>query len=232
MRGSDGAFPRPSSRRCPLELRRGLQGRRADVVAIVGTVIGRRAGTADRNVDGQAIALTVFSTMRWWGRIELPLFFLYIRLRTRSLGALRKLSFIHAARWSIVYRIPYNGPPQPRRRLHHPHLYFESNFNGGWEEYIDAFSYVLRSGMWAFWGSSHGFPGALPSGPFKAYIRKNSLTASHYYSAYPQATASMALGALELTPRLAELHRAARTMTPEQFSTAWREFLTEMQSCL
>ena len=33
------------------------------------------AGTDDDNVDGQAVAITVFSAVRWWGRIELPLFF-------------------------------------------------------------------------------------------------------------------------------------------------------------
>jgi hypothetical protein len=197
------------------------------------TVRGRRAGSAeDRNVAGHAVALTVFSTVRWWGRIELPLFFLWIRRRRGSLGRLRRLSFIHAARWSIVYRLPYNGPPQPRRRLNHPHLYFESNFNGGWEEYIDAFSYVLRPGMWALWGSSFGFPGALPPGPFKAYIKRNSFDASHYYSAYPDGTTTMALGALKLTPQLAELRRRAKTMTPEQFAVAWRTFLTEMQPYL
>ena len=199
----------------------------------VPTAIGRRAaGTQDRNVDGQAVALTVFSTMRWWGRIELPLFMLFLRLRAGSLGDLRKLSFIHAARWSIVYRVPHNGPPQPRRRLNYPHLYFESNFNGGWEEYIDAFSYVLRTGMWAFWGSSYGFPGALPSGPFKEYIRNNAVEASHYYSAYPEATATMALGSLELAPKLADLRERAESMTPEQFDEAWSRFLTQMQPCL
>jgi hypothetical protein len=168
--------------------------------------------------------------MRWWGRLFLPLFFVYIK-RT-SLTDLRQLSFIHAARWSIVYRIPYNGPPQPKRRLRYPHLYFESNFNGGWEEYIEAFSYVLRVGMWGFWGSSYGFPGALPSRPFKDYIRRNEVEASHYYSAYPDATATMVLGALELTPRLAELRLAAKTMTPDEFATAWRTFLTESQQWL
>lgn len=197
------------------------------------TATGRKAaGAKDRDVDGQAVALTVFSTMREWGRIELPLFMLSLRLRPGSLGDLRKLAFIHAARWSIVYRMPYNGPPQQRRRLNYPHVYFESNFNGGWEEYIDAFSYVLRTGMWAFWGSSYGFPGALPAGPFKEYIRKNEIEASHYYSAYPDGTATMVLGALELAPRLADLRKRAEAMTPEQFDKAWREFLTEMQSCL
>jgi hypothetical protein len=190
------------------------------------------SGAEDRDVHGRAVALTVFSTVKWWGRIELPLFFLYLRLRSGSLGDLRRLSFIQSARWSIVGRIPYNGPPQPRRRLNYPHLYFESNFNGGWEEYIDAFSYVLKTGMWAVWGSSYGFPNALPSGPFKRYIRDNELPASHYYSAYPDATATTVLAGLEVSPRLAELRLRAKTMSPEEFATAWRAFLTENQLCL
>jgi len=190
------------------------------------------AGAEDGNVHGQAVALTVFSTVRWWGRVVLPAFFLWIRLRSGSLRSLKRLSFIQSARWGLVYRIPYNGPPQPRRRLHYPHLFFESNFNGGWEEYIDAFSYVLASGMWGFWGSSFGFPGALPAGPFKRYIHENEIVASHYYSAYPEATATIVLAALELAPQVAALREQAADASPEEFALAWRRFITDLQPCL
>lgn len=190
------------------------------------------AGAEDHNVHGQAVALTVFSTVRWWGRVILPLFFLWIRLRSGSLRKLKRLSFIQSARWAIVYRIPDNGPPQPRRRLRYPHLFFESNFNGGWEEYIDAFSYVLTSGMWGFWGSSFGFPRALPPGPFKRYIRDHEIVASHYYSAYPEATATVILAALELAPQVAALRAQATDLSPEEFALAWRRFITDTQQCL
>ena len=189
------------------------------------------SGTSADNVDGEAIAITVFSTIRWWGLIELPLFMLLIRLRKNSLNTLKQLSFIHAARWSILRRLPGNGD-QPERKLRFAHLYFESNFNGGWEEYIDAFSYVLTLGMWAFWGSSYGFPNALPPSPFKKYIRANEYTASHYYSAYPGATATTVLSALELAPKLKSLRTRAQSMTPEEFSAAWTQLITEEQSCL
>ncbi len=189
------------------------------------------SGTSVPNVDGEAIALTVFSTVKQWGLLELPVFFLALRLLPKSLGTLKKLSFIHVARWSLVRRLPANGP-QPARKLRFPHLYFESNFNGGWEEYIDAFSYVLTLGMWAFWGSSYGFPKALPPGPFKDYIRSNEYIASHYYSAYPEATATTVLEALELSPKVTALRTQAPSMSPESFSAAWQELLSEMQSCL
>lgn len=189
-------------------------------------------GTTSPNINGQAIAITVFSTLKWWGRIWLPILFLALRVRPKSLGALKHLSFIHFARWTIVRSIPFNESPQVRERLRYPHLYFESNFNGGWEEYIDAFSYILTFGMSAFWKSSYGFPTALPAGPFKLYIKRNEIDASYFYSAYPEATTSMVRAALELEPKVAALGSRAGSMTPEAFGTAWREFIRDIQRCL
>ena len=193
---------------------------------------GTTTGTDARNVHGQAIAVTVFSTVRWWGRLWLPLVFLGSRLFPRSQARLAELSFIHFARWTLVRRLPYNGPPQPRHRLRYAHLLFESNFNGGWEEYIDAFSWILTRDMRTAWGSSYGFPDPLPATPFKAYIRRNAVDASHFYSAYPEATTTMALAGLELTGKLDAFARRAGGMAPEAFATAWREFLTDAQRCL
>jgi hypothetical protein len=189
------------------------------------------SGTSKDNVDGEAIAITVFSHVKWWGRIWLPFFFLFIRLRRHSLTDLEKLSFIHAARWSLVWRLPENGK-QAATRFRRPLLYFESNFNGGWEEYIDAFSYVLHTGMWAFWGSSVGFPQALPPSPFKQYIKANEYVAGHYYSAYPDATATTILSARELQTRIVELREQEPSMSAEQFTSAWRRLLSEGQQWL
>ncbi len=189
-------------------------------------------GTGLRNLDGQAIAITVFSTIKWWGRAFLPVLFIVTARVPKLTGTLRALSFIHFARWSIVRKIPYNGPPQRKRRLHYPHMYFESNFNGGWEEYIDAFSHILTSGMTAFWGSSYGFPKPLPTAPFKDYIQANETEADHYYSAYPEATATMIRRALELDEKLAPLKRNAERMDPDAFAAAYRAFLADAQASL
>ena len=190
------------------------------------------SGAKEGNVAGEAVALTVFSTVRRWGVVELPLFFLALRKGAKSLGTLKRLSFIHSARWSLLREIPYNGAPQPHVTLRHPHLFFESNFNGGWEEYIDAFSYLLTTGMFGFWGSSYGFPWALPAGPFKEYIRENEYVANHYYSAYPEATATMVLQALHLGPKVSALRERAADLSPEEFAAEWRRLLTEIQHCL
>jgi hypothetical protein len=177
-------------------------------------------GTDPRNVDGQAICITVFSTVKWWGRVWLTLVFLYARLFPKSQGKLSRLSFIHFARWSLVTGLP-------EQRLRHPQLFFESNFNGGWQEYIDAFSHILTTGMTMFWGSSYGYPKPLPTGPFKKYIQAHELPASYFYSAYPDATTTIVLSALRLDQRLAELRERAPGMDPDAFAAAWNDFLAQ-----
>jgi hypothetical protein len=59
-----------------------------------------------------------------------------------------------------------------------------SNFNGTWDQCIDAFSEVVPARTKAIWGSSYGFPGPIPVEPFKSYIRRNEYIANHYWSAY------------------------------------------------
>lgn len=189
-------------------------------------------GTGLRNYDGQAIAITVFSTVKWWGRVFLPALFFVARTFPALTATLRKLSFIHFARWTLVTGLPYNGAPQREGKLHYAHMYFESNFNGGWEEYIDAFSHILTRGMTVFWGSSYGFPKPLPTGPFKSYIQVNETEADHYYCAYPDATSTMIQRALDLQSRLAPLQRDAEQMDPDAFEAAYRAFLTDVQGCL
>lgn len=186
-------------------------------------------GTEARNVDGQAIAITVFSSVRWWGRLWLPLVFWFASHVPKSAGTLARLSFIHFARWTLVRAIPYNGPPQQHEDVRYPRLFFESNFNGGWEEYIDAFSHILTRGMKIFWGSSYGFPEPLPTGPFKSYIKEHELEASHFYSAYPQATTTIILAAQELAPAFAAFSDRVRGASADRFAQEWQSFLTEQQ---
>jgi hypothetical protein len=182
-------------------------------------------GTDPRNVDGQAICITVFSAVKWWGKLALPVIFLVARYRPGATGKLAKLSFIHFARWCLVRDIG-------DQRLRHPQLFFESNFNGGWQEYIDAFSHILTGGMKAFWGSSYGFPEPLPTGPFKRYIQGHELIASHYYSAYPEATTTIVLSALALDRELRALRERTRGMDPAGFAREWDAFLEKTQADL
>jgi hypothetical protein len=182
-------------------------------------------GTTSRNVDGQAIAITVFSTVKWWGRPWLRAVFWFATTFPGTSGTLANLSFIHFARWSLVRNLP-------GEKLRYSHLFFESNFNGGWEEYIDAFSHILTRGMKVFWGSSYGFPKPLPTAPFKQYIKSNEIEASHFYSAYPEATTTIVRSALDLDKEVAAFRQRTAGMDPDAFAAAWRELLTKVEADL
>ncbi|MBJ7472975.1 MAG: hypothetical protein JHD16_16835, partial [Solirubrobacteraceae bacterium] len=181
-------------------------------------------GTSPGNIDGLAIAITVFSTMKWWGDVWLKGVFLMPKLLPHRSITLKQLSFIHFARWSVVTELADPDDPEKKRKLNHAHLYFESNFNGGWEEYIDAFSHVLTSKMTQLWGSSYGFPGPQPTEPFKQYIKHSEqrLEASHFYSAYPESTVTMISQSLKLDDQLQGLKAIAADLSPEEFQAAFQ----------
>ena len=181
-------------------------------------------------VDGRSTAITVLTPIRT-GHTALLRVVLFLGAHVKRLNeALAKLSFIHYARWTIITDIPYNGPPQQRDKLHYDYLFFETNFNGTWDEYIDAFSEVVPDRMKAIWGSSFGFPGPQPVGPFKAYIHANDLPVAHYYGAYPEATTKAVLAALRVRQEVAVFNAHTRDMKdPIEFKRAYDELLTTLQ---
>jgi hypothetical protein len=134
--------------------------------------------------------------------------------------------------WSIIARIPQNGPPHRPERPRYTYLFFESNFNGTWDDYIDSFSYVMPIRMRLTWGSSFGFPGAKPVGRFKQYIAHNEFEADHFYSAYPESTTTMVQSALELDRTFDAFRTETAGLGPTEFASAWRRFLASAQKHL
>jgi hypothetical protein len=178
------------------------------------------------NVEGKATAITVITPVKPWGKPVLKLVFWAGRNLTFTLKKLEQLSFIHFARWAVIERFPDGGAGE---RMHHSYLFFESNFNGTWDQYIDAFSEVVPSRMKAIWGSSYGFPGPIPVEPFKAYIRRNEYVANHYWSAYPGASASEIVAGGRVAAELAGFMRRADHLPPDAFARAYAELLTDLQ---
>jgi hypothetical protein len=119
-------------------------------------------------------------------------------------------------------------PGEPRRRRY-AYLLFVSNFNGSWREYIDAFATAIPRRMAVLWGTSYGFPGARPPAPFVNYIERNQLTPNHFYSAYPQASATEVDSALRVHERFHDDVVPATALDAERFAGVWRRFLTQVQ---
>ena len=99
-----------------------------------------------------------------------------------SLRGLLGLSIIHFARWIIIRRDQWPDLGQGKQSLRNDYMLFCSNFNGTWDQYIDAFSDAIPDGLDLLWYSSTSYPHSIPIGPFKSYIRANQIDTNYYYN--------------------------------------------------
>jgi hypothetical protein len=185
--------------------------------------------------DGKSNPMTVITPMhvrwRWFQRFVIAIF------RRLSLDVVRKLAFIHFARWIVVRRdrLPHLAPEQPKEKLDNDLYLFSTNFNGPWDQYIDAFGMVIgvTKGLDWLWWSSTGFPGAWPIKPFKRYIRYFEYPLDLYYNAYPGASVRDIAAALELEKRFVAFNAIdTGKLSPQEFEQQWRAFCTDIAPTL
>ena len=144
------------------------------------------------------------------------------------------LSFIEFARWVVLPRgrFPFLGHGQVKEELKYDYLLFFSNFNGTWNQYIDAFSAVLSRGLNMIWRWSEKFPGSVPVTPFKEYIARVQFDTDYYYTAYPHATANDLKSAHIVQSSLDSLNQRAQACSPEQFADAYLKFVSKCRPTL
>jgi hypothetical protein len=183
------------------------------------------------NINGKAYAMNAITPMKPWKTPFLRLFFFVLGTFKPLQNDLKNLSFIHFARWVIVGRnqFPRVAPEQPAEQLRYDYLLFFSNFNGTWNQYIDAFSAVLSRGLNSIWRWSEKYPGAVPVTPFKRYINRCQFDTDYYYNAYPRATTNDAKAALRVQAALEEFAKNSQSLPPEEFEKAYRNFLVRIQ---
>jgi hypothetical protein len=169
--------------------------------------------------------LTLFTPIRrrWaWG---MPLALAVTRHLPFMRRHILQFDFIKFVRWTVVRRL--DG-----ERLHYSYLFFESNFDGPWQQYIDAFAYVIPLDIRVTWGRGPGFPAPPPSEPLKAWIALNSMEGGTYYCAHPDVSTRDVMNALAVRERFDALRRDAEHLSPEAFKAAWEEFLSDAQAHL
>src|ERR1700686_4628809 len=117
------------------------------------------------NVAGKAYAMNVVTPMRpiltWINRAV----FMASRAIPSSLLGLLGLSIIHFARWVIIKRDQWPDHGQGKQKLRNDYMLFCSNLNGTWDQYIDAFSDGIPSGLDFFWYSARYNPTRSPLHP-------------------------------------------------------------------
>jgi hypothetical protein len=186
------------------------------------------------NINGKVYAMNAITPMRPWKTWVLKAIFFVLGHVKPLQNDLINLSFIEFARWVSVPRnaFPHLENGQPKEELKYDYLLFFSNFNGTWNQYIDAFSAVLSKGLNLVWRWSEKFPGAVPVTLFKEYIARVQFDTDYYFTAYPHATANDLKSAHIVQASFDTLVQRCEKCTPEEFSLAYRDFVIQVQAHL
>ncbi len=184
------------------------------------------------NIAGKAYAINVATPIHRGFSGVSALIFQVTRSIPQSLGGLLGLLFIHFARWAIVKKDGWPDIGQGKERLRHDYMIFCSNFNGTWDQYIDAFSDGLPQGLNLYWYGNLGYPGSIPITPFKTYIRNNQFNTDYYYNATPGATQRDIKSALRVRAALTVLAQRHAADHPDSFAAAYRAMLRRVQNDL
>ena len=184
------------------------------------------------NVAGKAYGMNVLTPMRpCWTWLN-ELLFMAGRAFPHTLSGLLGLKLIHFARWVMVRHNQWPDLGQGPQKLSHDYMLFCSNFNGTWDQYIDAFADGIPSGLDLFWYCSIKYPHSLPITPFKNYIRANQIDTHYYYNATPGSAQRDIKCALQVAQAIRALAAAEAAMNPEQFAEAWQKTMAGVQNCL
>ena len=178
------------------------------------------------NINGKAYAMNAITPMKPWKTPLLKLFFLVLGAVKPLQKDLKNLSFIHFARWVCIGRnaFPRLSDNQPPEELKYDYLLFISNFNGTWNQYIDAFSAVLYKGLDAIWLWSEKYPGSRPVTGFKRYISLVQFDTDYYYNAYPYSSTNDVKGAVRVQSAFTKFSQTSQSLSPADFQEAWLAF--------
>ena len=179
------------------------------------------------NIAGKAYAMNVVTPSKpyltWINR----LIFMVSRGLPSTLGGLLGLSLIHYARWVIIRRDQWPDLGQGKQTLQNDYMLFCSNFNGTWDQYIDAFSDGIPNGLNLFWYTATKYPQSIPVTVFKNNITYNQIPTDYYYNATPGAAQRDVKCALKVHRAIEALAEAHGRQTPGDFAATFRARLIE-----
>ena len=186
-------------------------------------------------IIGKSYPLTILSAVpvykRWLLWIILRVF------RHLPLTIVGDIMFIHFACWQPINRKkwPHLDEKQPREELQNDYYLFTTNFNGPWDQYIDAFGLIegVRKGLNMLWWTSEGFPTAWPIRPFKRYIHYYEYPLDYYFNAYPGMSVRDIRSARELSQELDSFIERSRDFgSAHEFKEEYEHFLDSVASQL
>ena len=149
-----------------------------------------------------------------------------------TLGGLLGLKLIHFARWVMIRRDQWPDLGQGKQHLKNDYMLFLSNFNGTWDQYIDAFADGIPGGLDMFWYASTKYPHSIPISVFKDYITANQIETAYYYNATPGSAQRDIKAGLRVRREMIMLEALHARTEPAAFAKAYRAALARLANSL
>ncbi|MGA2044447.1 MAG: hypothetical protein ABSG83_13875 [Roseiarcus sp.] len=184
------------------------------------------------NVAGKSYGINVITPMNPWMTWVNRLLFMVARAAPSTLAGLFGLSIIHFARWVVIKRNSWPDFGQGPQALRNDYMLFCSNFNGTWDQYIDAFADGIPSGLDLLWYASKRYPHSIPITAFKDYIRVNQIDTDYYYNATPGAAQRDIKAALRVRRAVRALAERRASVSAIEFRALYVAALTGVQNDL
>lgn len=186
------------------------------------------------NIAGKAYAMNVVTPITWYmAWINRIIFWAaQIPFLKGYLNGLITLSLIHYARWTILKPsdFPRLSAEQPEETIEYNYMFFFSNFNGSWAQYVDSFHTAIPTGLNLFWYGNVKYPGSVPLDGFHAYITFNQVWTNHYYSAYPLATSNDVKAAKTIKEELIKFNDDTKNYSANDFYDEYQQLLLSLQN--
>jgi len=184
------------------------------------------------NVAGKAYGMNVLTPVPPSATWVQRLIFMAARAFPSTLKGLLGLSLIHFARWVIIKRNQWPEGDRGKPQLKNDYVLFCSNFNGTWDQYIDAFSDGIPQGLDLFWYASFKYPHSIPITAFKTYITHNQFDTGYYYNATPGSAQRDIKAALRVYAELKSLAAKHSSLDAKAFTIEYNKALARVQNCL
>jgi hypothetical protein len=184
------------------------------------------------NIAGKAYGMNVLTPVPPWLTGLQTVIFMAVRALPSQLRGLLGLKLIHFARWVVIRRSQWPDLGQGKQALNNDYVLFLSNFNGTWDQYIDAFADGLPGGLDLLWFASTKYPHSIPISTFKDYIGANQFDTNYYYNATPGAAQRDIKAALRVRRELLALAPLHASLDPAAFAVAYKAAFARLANSL
>lgn len=136
----------------------------------------------------------------------------------------------HLARLVVMDDVIYVGMPACEEHLKSKYLVFESNIDGGLEEYLRGLATHVPEHLDAIWSHCAGYPGAANPQRFVDYMKACQVETTFFFAAVNDKTVPQSLRALETQRAVSDFIAGHQGMEAAQLQAEFTRFAARLNS--